>query len=147
MNFKSTSRWAGCSQQGKILNSSIINSVVSEKACCNEGNPNPATAQHSCHFSEVDSRVIRSILTHMQASRRTFDMMERRETLPSAPPPRGQTIWSGYGGSGKSVDPHSYAARVTDAMWGPWGDEVVRHAAWTDSNGIIVSKWGEKFDR
>lgn len=56
------------------------------------------------------------LLTHMQASRRTFDMMEKREMLPSIPPSWGQTIWSGYGGSGKSVEPHSYAARVTDAM-------------------------------
>lgn len=52
----------------------------------------------------------------MQASRRTLDMMEKREMLPSTPPPWGQTIWSGYGGSGKSVELHSYAARVTDAM-------------------------------
>lgn len=58
-------------------------------------------------------------LTHMQASRRTLDMMDRRSTPPSAGPPCGHTIWSGYGGSGKSVEPHSYAARVTDAMWGP----------------------------
>lgn len=56
------------------------------------------------------------LLTHMQASRRTFDMIERREMLPSITPSWGHTIWSGYGGSGKSVEPHSYAARVTDAM-------------------------------
>lgn len=56
------------------------------------------------------------VLTHMQASRRTFDMMEKREMLPAITLSWGQTIWSGYGGSGKSVEPHSYAARVTDAM-------------------------------
>ena len=27
---------------------------------------------------------------------------------------------SGYGGSGKSSDPHSQAANVTFAMWGPY---------------------------
>lgn len=62
-------------------------------------------------------------LTHMQASRRTLDMMDRRSTPPSAGSPGGHTIWSGYGGSGKSVEPHSYAAKVTDAIWGPWGRE------------------------
>lgn len=30
------------------------------------------------------------------------------------------TYSSGYGGSGKSKVPHSQAARVTDAMWGPF---------------------------
>ena len=31
----------------------------------------------------------------------------------------GQTMDSGYGGDGKSVEPHSYAAIVTAAMCGP----------------------------
>ena len=30
------------------------------------------------------------------------------------------TYSSGYGGSGKSKELHSQAARVTDAMWGPF---------------------------
>lgn len=84
--------------------------------------PTAGSAKHSCHFSKRITLLFtllplfELLLTHMQASRRTFDMIEKRETLPSSPPPWGQTIWSGYGGSGKSVEPHSYAARVTDAM-------------------------------
>ena len=31
----------------------------------------------------------------------------------------GHKMESGYGGDGKSVDPHSYAAMVTAAIWGP----------------------------
>lgn len=59
--------------------------------------------------------VIYKLLTHMKASSRTFDMMVKREMVPTISS-WGQTIWSGYGGSGKSTEPHSYAARVTDAI-------------------------------
>ena len=31
----------------------------------------------------------------------------------------GHKMESGYGGDGKSVEPHSYAAMVTAAIWGP----------------------------
>ena len=31
----------------------------------------------------------------------------------------GHKMESGYGGDGKSVEPHSYAAIVTAAIWGP----------------------------
>lgn len=34
-------------------------------------------------------------LTHIQASSRTFDMIEKREIVSSTPTSSGQTIWSG----------------------------------------------------
>lgn len=77
--------------------------------------PTDSTAKHSRHCLMMTVSLLKVLLTHMQASSRTFDMIEKRETLPSISS-WGQTIWSGYGGSGKSVEPHSYAARVTDAM-------------------------------
>ena len=43
------------------------------------------------------------------------------------------TYSSGYGGSGKSKEPHSQAARVTDAMWGPFKKKKGIQITWEGS--------------
>ena len=43
------------------------------------------------------------------------------------------TYSSGYGGSGKSKEPHSQAARVTDAMWGPFWKKKGIQITWEGS--------------